>query len=281
MPRTRTASRALYGCSCCLRSQRAARRLRRPDSGAPAEPRSGRARAPAVDGGAAHEGATASPPRRRARRSRLPAGRRDRGALRVAAERLPERPRRADHRDLYLALIDEQGLHALPAPASGARRVRENAVPLDLRRRRPRRSRLARGRPTGRATPFRYAAWEALRWAEPRVVAEAAPGSQLRARRRRPSPTGRSSSSGAASTARTTRSSRHASRTVDGARRGRSPTTTRCRTSRPPSSPSRRRPGDLEPVRRPRLPRGDRALRRPRVELAHLGRSGRFDRTVI
>jgi len=83
-----------------------------------------------------------------------------------------------DGRDLYLALADDQGLLALPAPSGGVGRVRENAVPTAS----------VRGGLEGLAWlegadrqsySVRYAAWDGLRWTEVSVVAEAAPGSQL------------------------------------------------------------------------------------------------------
>lgn len=83
-----------------------------------------------------------------------------------------------EHRDLFLALLDGQGLHALPAPASGAGGVRENAVPLTS----------VGGDLEGlvwleggdrQSYAVRHAAWDGMRWSEPGVLAEPAPGSQL------------------------------------------------------------------------------------------------------
>jgi hypothetical protein len=83
-----------------------------------------------------------------------------------------------DRGDLYLALADELGLHSLGSPLRQATQPRENAVPLTS----------AEGELAGvawleGATPrsyeVRHAAWDGMRWSEPRVVAESAPGSQL------------------------------------------------------------------------------------------------------
>ena len=85
---------------------------------------------------------------------------------------------RVAQRDLYLALIDRDGLHALPAPRLGVRQVRENAVPLasaagDL-------AGLVWLEGTDRQSySVRYAAWDNLRWTEPEEVAGEAAGSQL------------------------------------------------------------------------------------------------------
>lgn len=85
---------------------------------------------------------------------------------------------RDSHRDLHLALVDGEGWHALPSPATGAHRVRENAVPLTS--------------PGGdleglvwleggdrQSYSIRYAAWNSLGWTAPEVLAGPAPGSQL------------------------------------------------------------------------------------------------------
>ncbi len=83
-----------------------------------------------------------------------------------------------DRGDLYLALADDQGLHALPPPGGGVGRIRENALPMasldgDL-------AGLAWLEGANRQSySVRYAAWDGLRWSEPSVVAETAPGSQL------------------------------------------------------------------------------------------------------
>lgn len=83
-----------------------------------------------------------------------------------------------DRRDLFLALVDEQGLHVLPAPAPGTGGWRENAVPLTS----------ASGDLEGlvwleggdrQSYEVRHAAWNGMRWSEPGVIAEPAPGSQL------------------------------------------------------------------------------------------------------
>jgi hypothetical protein len=83
-----------------------------------------------------------------------------------------------DRRDLFLALIDEQGLHALPTPAPGAAGFRENAVPLTS----------AGGDLEGlvwleggdrQSYAVRHAAWDGMRWSEAGIIAEPAPGSQL------------------------------------------------------------------------------------------------------
>ncbi|MEO7793686.1 MAG: hypothetical protein ABIV06_02850 [Thermoanaerobaculia bacterium] len=82
--------------------------------------------------------------------------------------------------DLYLALLDGQGLHALPSPARDPERPvqRENAVAL---------ASLA-GDLEGlvwlegvdrQSYTIRAAAWDGLRWSDPTAVAAAAPGSQL------------------------------------------------------------------------------------------------------
>ncbi len=83
-----------------------------------------------------------------------------------------------EHRDLFLALVDEQGLHALPAPASGAGGVRENAVPLtsvggDLE------GLVWLEGANRQSYAVRHAAWDGMRWSEPGDLAEPAPGSQL------------------------------------------------------------------------------------------------------
>jgi len=89
----------------------------------------------------------------------------------------PSSPRQ----DLYLALLDDQGIHPLPAPAAAtaeAESVRENAVPLVS----------AAGELAGLAWlegadrqshTVRYASWDGMSWSEPATVAAAAPGSQL------------------------------------------------------------------------------------------------------
>ena len=89
-------------------------------------------------------------------------------------------PGEAPRSDLFLALLDARGLHALPSPATDAEggQQRENAVPLAA----------LTGELAGLAWleghdrqsyAVRYAAWDGMRWSEPAVVAAAAPGSQL------------------------------------------------------------------------------------------------------
>lgn len=82
--------------------------------------------------------------------------------------------------DLFLALLDDSGLHPLPSPAAaaGEESARENAVPLvsaagDL-------AGLAWLEGADRQTyAVRYAGWDGMSWSEPATVALAAPGSQL------------------------------------------------------------------------------------------------------
>ncbi len=92
-------------------------------------------------------------------------------------KRAPGSPLR---RDLYLAQVDAQGLHALPSPAADADggRLRENAVPLASNA----------GELAGlvwlegadrESYAVRAASWDGLRWSAPATVAAAAPGSQL------------------------------------------------------------------------------------------------------
>lgn len=104
-------------------------------------------------------------------------------ALRRSAFLSARAPRPASgeaQRDLFLGLLDDQGLHVLPTPASNdaAERVRENAVPLassagDLRA-------LAWLEGADRQSyAVRFASWDGLRWSAPETVASTAPGSQL------------------------------------------------------------------------------------------------------
>lgn len=124
---------------------------------------------------------------RGAREVRLPAGvevedlfELSRGAFLSA--RAPVATRRGASRDLYLAWLDDQGLHPLPTPAvardEDSDRVRENAVPIAS----------ADGALSGLAWlegadrqsyAVVFSDWDGARWSEPKTVAPAAPGSQL------------------------------------------------------------------------------------------------------
>jgi len=84
----------------------------------------------------------------------------------------------ARRRDLFLALVDSQGVHELPTPRLDAGRVRENAVPLAS----------AGGDLEGvvwlegadrQHYAIHHAGWDGRRWSEPVVIAAEAPGSQL------------------------------------------------------------------------------------------------------
>lgn len=81
-------------------------------------------------------------------------------------------------RDLFLALLDSQGVRALPTPRLDADRVRENAVPLVS----------AGGDLEGvvwlegadrQHYAIHHSGWDGMRWSEPVVIAARAPGSQL------------------------------------------------------------------------------------------------------
>ncbi|MEO8195575.1 MAG: hypothetical protein ABI689_02510 [Thermoanaerobaculia bacterium] len=100
----------------------------------------------------------------------------------LSGRQAPERPAPGDapRRDLYLALLDAEGLHALPTPAADpdGGRLRENAVPLASNA----------GELAGlvwlegadrQSYAVRAATWDGLGWSATATVAGAAPGSQL------------------------------------------------------------------------------------------------------
>lgn len=86
----------------------------------------------------------------------------------------------APRRDLFLGLLDGQGLHPLPspAPAPGTDQVRENAVPLVTSAGELKGLAWLEGDDRQRYT-VRYADWDGKRWTETETVAATGPGSQL------------------------------------------------------------------------------------------------------
>ena len=88
---------------------------------------------------------------------------------------------RSPHRDLYLALVDGQGVHELPSPAlttEEGRPSRENAVPLTSRSGDLEGVAWLEGADRG-SYVLRAASWDGMTWSQPAVIAKQAPGSQL------------------------------------------------------------------------------------------------------
>lgn len=104
-------------------------------------------------------------------------------ALRTSAflsARAPRSTQGETRRDLFLGLLDGQGLHVLPTPPTSdpTARVRENAVPLASTAGELQALAWLEGRDR-QSYAVRFAAWDGMRWSTPETVASAAPGSQL------------------------------------------------------------------------------------------------------
>ena len=92
--------------------------------------------------------------------------------------RSPLSPANPERRDLFLALVDGQGLHELPSPGQSADSTRENAVPLTSSAGDLEGIAWLEGRDRQRYS-IRHSTWDGTQWSKPVEVAAEGPGSQL------------------------------------------------------------------------------------------------------